>query len=202
MRGGVVFDFYIIPLIPIIALNVAMVLETIVRFVCRAVRFERLTPVLILLVLVALVSYDFQQSLSPKDIYTLRPTVVQVEALDWIHANVSPREVIVINSTLYTDLHEPQGVGVGNGAIYPYAHEYQSVATDPTVYDTLLQSNWDRIDYLVVNAEMLNIIRTSGGGMDLINTALKHSILREHFQTDGEFVDIYQVIHKYPQPNI
>ena len=76
---------------------------------------------------------------------------------------------------------------MGNGAIYPYAHEYRFVALDPEVHDTLLQGNWDRIDYIVADAEMLQKIQNYGGGMDLIKTALKHSILRVEFK-DGEFV--------------
>lgn len=202
LRGGVIFAFYIIPLIPLIALNLAIALETITRRISRLVRIAWLPGILTLLVLIALIPYDLHQAVSYKNIFTQRPTTVQSEALTWIHAHVSPRAVVVISSTLYTDLHEPQGEGVGDGAIYPYAHEYLSVATDPEVHDTLLQNNWDRIDYIVANAEMLNIIRTSGGGMDLIKTALTHSTLREHFQTDKEFIDIYQVIHKYPPPDI
>jgi hypothetical protein len=202
LRGGVVFAFYIIPLIPIIAINIAIAINTIESWIASIARFERIARVLTLICLMALIFYNVQQSLSPKNIFTLRPTVVQSQALAWIHAHVSPRAVLVVNSTLYTDLHEPQGAGVGNGAIYPYAHEYLAVATDPDVHNTLLQNNWDRIDYIVANAEMLQIIRNYGGGMNLIKTALEHSVLHVHFQKDKEFINVYEIIHQYPPPNI
>ena len=101
VRGGVVFPFYIIPLIPLIALNTAIAMDSVVRWVGRMIRFELVSVILTLVVLVALIPYDFQHSLSPYNIFSLRPTLVQTEALTWIRTNVPPRAVVVINSTLY-----------------------------------------------------------------------------------------------------
>jgi hypothetical protein len=111
--------------------------------------------------------------------------------------------MIVINSNLYTDLHEQGGDGVGDGATYPHAEVYWNVAFDPELHDTLLQDNWDRIDYIVADPGMLQDINTSGEDMDLIETALQHSILRVEFKGDeGEQVQIYQVIHTEPPPEV
>jgi hypothetical protein len=109
---------------------------------------------------------------------------------------------VVVNSTLFTDLHEPQGEGVGDGAIYPYAHEYLSVATDPELHDRFLQKNWDRIDYIVANMEMLQVIQNYGGGMNLIKTALAHTVLRVELKRDNEFMRVYEVIHLNPPLNL
>jgi hypothetical protein len=104
------------------------------------------------------------------------------------------------------DLHEPDGQGVGGGAAYPYAHVYWNVAYDPELYNLLLQGNWDRIDYIVADSEMLHDIETTGGPMTLIYTALQHSTLRAEFRaddSDGQIViSIYQVVHKQAQPII
>jgi 4-amino-4-deoxy-L-arabinose transferase-like glycosyltransferase len=202
LRGGVVFPFYIIPLIPLIALNTGIALETIERWSVRVLRFKVMVGILALVALAALIPYDIHQSISPYNIFILHPTVVQSEALDWIHAHVSPRAVVVVNSTLFTDLHEPQGEGVGNGATYPYAHEYLSVATDPELHDRFLQKNWDRVDYIVANAEMLQVIQNYGGGMNLIKTALTHAVLRVELKSDNEFMRIYEVIHLNPPVNV
>jgi hypothetical protein len=112
--------------------------------------------------------------------------------------------MIIINSYLYMDLHEPDGQGVGGGAAYPYAHVYWNVAYDPELYNLLLQGNWDRIDYIVADSEMLHDIKTVGGPMLLIYTALQHSILRAEFRAadyDKQIViSIYQVVHKQGLP--
>lgn len=202
LRGGVIFPFYIIPLIPLIALNAGIALDTIGRWILRIVRFKVIVGLLTLAALVALIPYDIHQSITPYNIFTLRPTVVQSEVLEWVHNHVSPRAVVIVNSTLYTDLHEPGGEGAEDGAIYPYANEYVSVATDPELHDRLLQSNWDRIDYIVANAEMLQVIQNYGGGMNMIKTALAHSVLRVEFKKDNEFMRVYEVIHLNPPSNV
>ena len=126
-------------------------------------------------ILAAIGPYDFQHSLTPKNLFTLRPTAVQMEALVWIRNHVQHDAVIIINPNLYTDLHEEGGDGVGEGATYPYANVYWNVALDPEEHETLLKGNWDRIDYIVADSEMLNDIKTYGGQMMIIDESLYHS---------------------------
>lgn len=203
LRGGVVFAFYIIPLLPLIALNTVLALNTIVHWIGRLVRFELVGALLILCALTALIPYDIQHSLSPYNVFTLRPALVETEALTWIRAHVPSRAMLVINSNLYTDLHEQEGEGVGDGAPSPHAEVYWFAALDPSVHVTLLKGNWDRIDYIVADPAMLNDIKTYGGGMDLIKTALEHSVLRMEFKGDDyEVIQIYQVIHINPPPEV
>jgi hypothetical protein len=200
-RGGVDFAFYIIPLIPLIALNAVFALKTLTGWFGRFVHFELVGIFLILVSLVALIKYDIQHTIEPNNLFTERPAIVETEALTWIRTQVSRRSVIVINSNLYTDLHEQEGDGVGDGTTYPHAEVYWNVALDPELEDTLLKENWDRIDYIVADPGMLHDIETYGGDMDLIKTALEHSILRVEFKgDDSELVQIYQVIHTEPPP--
>ena len=203
LRGGVVFAFYIIPLIPLIALNAVFALKTLAAWIGRLVHFELVGMLLILVALVALIPYDIQHSLAPYNLFTQRPALVETEALTWIRAHVPSRAMLVINSNLYTDLHEPEGEGVAYGATYPYAEVYWFAALDPSVSVTILKNNWDRVDYIVADSAMLNDIKTYGGGMDLIKTALAHSVLRAEFKGDNyEFIQIYQVIHINPPPEV
>ncbi len=202
-RGGVVFAFYIIPLIPLIALNAVFALKTLTNWIGRFVHFELVGIFLILAALVVLVNYDAQRSSKPNNLFSQRPALVETEALTWIHAHVPGRAVTVINSNLYTDLHEQNGAAVGNGTTYPHAEVYWNVALDPELHDTLLRGNWDRIDYIIADLEMSHDIETYGGGMNLINTALEHSILRVEFNGDNnEVIRIYQVIHVNPPPKV
>jgi 4-amino-4-deoxy-L-arabinose transferase-like glycosyltransferase len=202
-RGGVDFAFYIIPLIPLIALNTVFALKTLTGWFGRFVHLELVGILLILASLVALINYDIQHTTEPINLFTQRPAVVETEALTWIRAQVPRRSVIVIDSNLYTDLHEQEGDGVGDGTTYPHAEVYWNVALDPELEDTLLKGNWDRIDYIVADPGMLHDIETYGGHMDLIKTALEHSILRVEFKGDvGELVQIYQVIHTESPPEV
>lgn len=203
MRGGVDFPFYIIPLIPLIALNAVFAFKTLTDWICRFTRFELVGVILTLVALVALANYDIQHTREPYNLFTLHPAVVETETLTWIRAHVPGRAVTVINSNLYTDLHEQDGAGVGDGTTYPHAEVYWNVALDPGLHDTLLRGNWDRIDYIVADLGMLNDIETYGGGMNMIKTALEHSTLRAEFNGDNyEDIRIYQVIHVNPPPEV
>jgi transposase/4-amino-4-deoxy-L-arabinose transferase-like glycosyltransferase len=196
LRGGVVFAFYIIPLIPLVAMNTALAVNTLAHWIGQSIRLNLVRVLLIFGVIATIVPYDLQHIFNPYNLFALRPSAVQQDALVWIRDHVPGRAVVVINSNIYVDLHEQGGEGVGDGAIYPYAHVYWNVALDPALHDTLLKGNWDRIDYIVADSAMLHDIKNYGGGMDIIDQALKHSVLRAaFFGDDYEFIQIYQVIH-------
>ncbi len=201
LRGGVVFPFYIIPMIPLVALNAAMAVNTIMGWFGRLTRLDLVRAVLIFGVIAAIIPY---YAMNTGIVFSQHPTSAQTQALAWIRENVPTTDVIVINSYLYTDLHSPGGVG--GGEIYPHADVYQNVATDPTIYQTVLQNNWDRIDYIVADSEMLQDIKGSGSEMQIITDALNHSILRAEFRADDHsdqlVIDVFQVIHKIPPAQV
>jgi len=246
VRGGVIFPFYIIPLLPLVAFNAASAIHTVCQLIGKVTRFllarcvedpvwgtgngfiqhvearrphrsssgnpawwagkvgvdwgrDLLHVLLLFAIIIAIISYDMKQAYN----YTVqRPTLAQTDALLWIRNHVSQSSLLVINSYFYTDLHEEGGEGVGNGAIYPYAHIYWNVAYDPELHNGLLKNDWNRIDYIVTDPSMLNDIRSRGGAMSIIDQALNNSVLRVEYQAQDrdQHVDIriYQVIHKPP----
>jgi 4-amino-4-deoxy-L-arabinose transferase-like glycosyltransferase len=235
LRGGVVFPFYLIPMIPLAALNAAMAVHTIMSWISKylgaspAVAVARLLSfdladrevdaraslqgripsfiapisdllrvVLLFGVIVAISSYDIQHLIN---YVPQRPATAQVDALLWIRNHVPHNAVLVINSYFYTDLHEPGGEGVGNGATYPFAHIYWNLAYDPELHDGLLKNDWNRIDYIVISdPTMQNDIRTRGGNMAIIDQALHNSVLLADFQAQDRNqhldIQIYQVVHR------
>ncbi len=213
LRGGVVLPFYVIVLIPLVALNAALAVNTVLNWTRRLARFELAATV----ALVGIAAGIMVSDVSKSDIaLTQHPTRAQEQSMVWIRNHVSHDSVVVVNSYLYMDLRQPGGEGVGDGATYPAAHVYWNIAYDPELHDGLLQNNWDRIDYIVADSEMLHDITTAGGPMLLINTALQHSILRQEFMADDNehfcpnclesdmqiVISIYQVIHLRPQSSI
>ncbi len=205
IRGGVVLSFYLIPLIPLTAINTAMALNTIISWIIKVVRLDFIRIALLLGVIAALIPYDIHTA---GPVYTQHPTSVQTDTMNWIRANVPRNAFVIINSYLYTDMHEPAGEAVGNGAIFPYANVYINVATDPELYNTTLQENWDRIDYIIADSEVLSYIKgispTSTDPAHILRQAFDHSILRVEFKTpdhaDQFALDIYQVQHKLAPP--
>ncbi len=72
-----------------------------------------------------------------------------------------------------------------------------------------LQHNWDRIDYIVADSEVLSYIKgisaTSTDPAHILRQAFDHSILRAEFKTadhtDQFAIDIYEVQHKLASSN-
>ena len=203
VRGGQVLSFYIIPLIPLIAINVAIALNIILGWLGKLVRFDVVRAVLIIAVLLVLIPYDAR---AMGGIMYQHPTSAQQQALVWIREHVPHNSFIVINSYMYLDLRVPGGQGVGDGAPYPHAEVYWNVAGDPELHQLALDNNPDRIDYIVTDSEMLHDIQTVGGDMDIIHDALNKSVLRAEFRADDQnlqiVIQVWQVIHTYPSPNV
>ncbi len=201
IRGGQVLSFYIIPLIATTAINTGVALNTLLGWAGKLVRFDPVRVVLLLIVLAVVLPYDLQETGFR---FYQHPTSAQDEAMVWVRDHVPHNSFIVVNSYLYMDLRVPEGAGVGDGAPFPHAEVYWNVAYDPELYTQALEGNWDRIDYIVADSEMLSDIETYGGPMNLIKTALEHSVLRADFRSDDHnlqiVVQVYQIIHKYPQP--
>jgi len=203
MRNGVTFPFYIIPLLPFCAINIAMVINLIAKWLSKFLRFRLLSFLFIFLILAGTVVYDAQHS---QTIFSLNLTSPQTRALTWIHNNIPHNAFVVINSYYFADLHQPGGDGVGDGAIYPYAHIYWNVAFDPEIHNKLLKGDWNHIDYIVTDTPMLYDIETLGGEMDIVNSAFQHSSLLADFRINKNDVQnairIYKVNHTNPTPQV
>ncbi|HEX9131491.1 MAG TPA: phospholipid carrier-dependent glycosyltransferase [Ktedonobacteraceae bacterium] len=219
VRGGQVLSFYIIPLIPLVAINVAIACNTILGWPGKLVRvfwktilgwpgrlvrfFNVVRAVLLIIAIIAIIPYNVKATGFR---FYQHPTSAQQQALVWVRANVPHNSFIVINSYLYVDLRVPGGQGIGDGAPYPHAEVYWNVAGDPELHVQALQNNPDRIDYIVADSEMLHDIQTTGGNMQIIDDALKKSVLRAEFRADDHdlqiVIQVWQVIHQNPPSTV
>lgn len=201
IRGGVVLSFYIIPMIPLAAINAAFAFNTIFGWLGKAAHFDLLRVGLLLCVLAAIVPYDIANANVD---FTQNSTASQVQAIAWVRSHIPHNAFIVINDWMFVDLRQAGGGGVGTGATYPFANVYFNIQSDPTIYQALLAKNWDRIDYVIEDSEMEGDIRSTPGQFTIISMAIQHSVKIAHFTSgtgdNTEGVTIYQVVHKFPQP--
>lgn len=199
IRGGVVFTFYLIPLIPLIAMNTAFAVNTILGWLSKVMHFDLVHFVLVLALIAAIVPYDIHASTQE---FTQDSTIAQRQTMTWIRMHIPRTSFVVINSYLYMDMRQPGGTSVGDGAVFPFAHIYFNVATDPEISDRILNKQWDRIDYLVMDKEMSIDIESSPGSYKILTDALAHSFQVARFISPGKDIDItiYQVQHKFGPP--
>ncbi len=201
IRGGVVLAFYFIPLVPLVAINAAFAINTILGWLGRLARFDLLRAMLILCVVLAIIPYDLLHAVPA---FTEDPTLAQQEAITWVRENVPHDAFLVINDWMFVDLRQPGGLGTGTGATYPNANIYFNVATDPAVRDTILHGQWNNIDYVIEDSEMQSDVSGDTTKFAIIDNAIKHSVVVARF-TSGKLdsidpVKIYEVIHPGTQP--
>lgn len=195
-RGGVVYPFYLIPLLPLIALNAALTMHILLGWLSRIIHFTPARALLLLMLLSLILPYD---AIGAARQASANPVSAQQQALTWMRGHLPRNAYIVISSYFYLDLRLPGGVGVGNGAPFSRAEVDWEVATDPAVRDKVLHDDWNNIDYLVVDDQMLSDIRNSGSQFILLQQALEHATLLISFRTQDQFhtttLWIYQVQH-------
>jgi len=217
-RGGVTLAYYLLPLIPLQALNIALFVATVVantgsamaRVYCRwrvasagtdvCERYSRLlsgwfVAGACLGLLVVLIPHDLRGN---QVNLTVNATAPEVDALRWIGAHVPRSALIVANHYDWVDLHAEGGLGVGNGVPFSRVEMYWEVATDPAISQGVLNNNWDNIDYVIADSDMMTDARNFH--MGLILDAFAHSVAVRTFQNNQFWVTIYRVQHTGPAP--
>ena len=204
VRGSVMLEFYVVPLIPFLALNIGMLASRILHSVVPTNRRE---PFLVLmngiarsavlgvgfLVLLAPIGgyvlvRDQYGKVVPHDLYKLPLTVLQAQQLAFIRHNIPPNARIVMDDDMWVQLHDVKPA-------YPYAHSHWKAAGDPAVRDKLFARNWQNIDYIVMSNKMLLAMQQNDtdGSENYIMEALQHATPIWQLKRGDISLAVYQV---------
>jgi 4-amino-4-deoxy-L-arabinose transferase-like glycosyltransferase len=162
-RGSILLDFYVVPLIPVLAMNVGLLYGSLMKRVRTSAR----RAVTVGLVSAALlipggyfVTRNTEQQLEAHDLYHLAVTHMQEEQIQWVRENIPPNSRIIIDDDIWTALHDRE-------PYFPRAHSHFKAASDPDVRDRLFRRNWRNIDYVVVSNKMRAAMeRNNAGGQE------------------------------------
>jgi len=211
-RGGETLNFYLLPLLPLLALNIGFVLAILTRrWVvtgggerARALgaRLLRLgaRPALAVLCLPGLLAGYSSPNLGVES----RPTansrsalgtlpwegdqaIAQQQAVDWIRRNIAPDAAIIIDNYAWTDLHDT----AGGDPSYERAHWYWKVQQDDTIKNGVFYNDWRYADYVITTSQLLT--DTAVNGLTLVDDVVKHSSLVVRFNTGGWPVEVRRV---------
>ena len=187
-----VYPFSIVPLLPFLALNIAIALNTPIRWLTRKAGFDLVRASLLFALVGAFIPAGIQQI---EPVLAKNATGPQQQAILWVRDNVPHNAVIIAPSYMYSDLRD-QGSS-SNGVSFPNTYIYTDITSDSQITNGQLKENWQNIDFLVVDASMLNDIR-GGGQYELLDEAFHHATLRATYgaANDGTQIKIYQVINK------
>ena len=185
LRGSVVLDFYVTPLIPMFAMCIGMAVDRLLkasfknRFLRGAHGLVRVgAPSLVAVVLLMspssgyLVHTNTEGVVQIADQYQkkLNLTKMQHDQIAWVRKHVPSNARIIMDDDLWGELHDVR-------PFYPYAHSHWNAASDPDVRDKLFKKRWQNIDYVIMSNKMRKSMATNNadGRENWILKALQHS---------------------------
>jgi hypothetical protein len=188
-RGGIVFDYYILFLIPFLCVNLGLVLGALLKWLPG----KRASLVTGAITLALLIFYAASGSLLP--LYTEHPDAAGRQALTWIKQNIPPSSYIITRDDLWADLHE-QGL---QGDSFPDAHSHWKVAADPAVRVSIFKDNWQNVDYLIMSPGLIQSLTDTNNTVAL--EALKHATLIKTWESapgntglhPQQFIELWKV---------
>lgn len=188
IRGGVVIGFYVLPLLPFVAMSLVFGLEVIDSHLKE--KFNKFTyalPVLFVLLLVVLHNH-YEHKVSK---YLLvDETSNQMEAIRWVKQNLPEDTTIMVDIYGMTELLDPTYV---NNKVFSNADWYFKVAKDPAIRFTKYRDDWRNFDYVLISHEML--YQSSINELPLVTDIIKNSqpVMKWDKQSTA-FVDIQNFI--------
>lgn len=189
-RGDIVLPFYLLPLLPLLALSVALTCSPLPDLIPNR-GLARAAPALtiaagLLLLVPGLTSPTLGFDGNPLSLWTNRQTDAQREAVAWLHANAPPTSRIVVDDALWLDLRQD-----GRGGGFPDVHPYWTAERDPAVRDGVFGGRWQAIEYLVVSPQLRSDAETAG--FALLPPAIDRSEVVARFDTGGWPLEIRRV---------
>jgi len=159
LTRSVLLDFYVVPLVPLLALNIGLLYAHLTRGV-KPWGVGVLTVAVMLAALAKpggyLVTYDDRQRLQVLDMYRLSLTHLQAQQVAWIRAHIPPDNRLIIDDDIWVTLHD------GHPA-YPQAHSHWKASADPDVRDKVFHSDWHELSYVVMSNKMRTAMERNNG---------------------------------------
>jgi hypothetical protein len=161
LTRSVLLDFYVAPLVPLLALNIGLLYGRITRY-GKPIAVAVLTAILCLLPLPYpkgyLVSWNSDGTkLLLADQYRLPQTNMQVLQVKWIRQNVPPDARLIIDDDIWVALRE-------GTPSYPNAQSHFKAAADPDVRDKIFHQDWHNVDYVVMSNKMRDALQRNNEG--------------------------------------
>jgi Dolichyl-phosphate-mannose-protein mannosyltransferase len=196
-RGSVILEFYVVPLVPFLAMNLGMVID---RLLPRLMGSSTATHAVVVGALfVTLLSpiggyllvRNSAGRLAVHDIYKLDLTGLQAQELQWVRQHIPPNSRIIMDEEFWVDLHDIQPT-------YPYAVSHFEATGDPAVRDKLFQQSWENVDYIVMSNKMRVTMQqdNTDGRYNWIFDALDNHAQRVWMSQHGGIeLEIWQIQH-------
>ncbi|NJC67584.1 glycosyltransferase family 39 protein [Planosporangium flavigriseum] len=161
LTRSVLLDFYVAPLVPLLALNIGLCYGRITRY-GKPIAVALLTAIVCALPLSQphgyLVAWDSTGTrLLLADQYRLPQTNMQNLQVKWIRENIPPDARLIIDDDIWVALRE-------GTPKYPNAQSHFKAASDPDVRDKIFHQDWHNVDYVVMSNKMRDALQRNNEG--------------------------------------
>lgn len=158
-RGSVLLDFYVVPLIPVLAMNIGLVAAHLTRSFGPRLSAGVATVAVATALAVPggyLLTYNLEGELVTHDLYHLKLTGMQEEQIGYIRDNIPPDARIIIDEDVWMGLHD-------RSPRYEFAHSHWKASSDPDVRDKIFGSDPANIDYVAMSNRMREAMEGNNG---------------------------------------
>jgi hypothetical protein len=203
-RGGVIIGYYLVPLLPLLALNVGLVIGLVAESVkkllavfvsMRSIGSRIIEQGVIILCIIGIVmgclgpsiragygSPDLGNKNDPLIFWSSTQADAQNQATQWIEKNLPPGSHMIIDESMWADLYD-------HG--YRFADYYWKVQADPAIRDKVYHNNWRNFDYIITTPELLTDAQNNN--MTFVEEVMAHSTRIAYFDTGGWLLEIRKV---------
>ncbi len=195
LRGGLILEFYVVALLPFLAICIGMVMQEIVRTLGGQWKFVYYS-----LSMAVVLSMSFVITTFSFDHFTNSESTPQDEAIAWIQENVDEDEKIIIDQSAFLKLRDP------DGKYYRDADWFWKVEIDSEIRNGKYNDDWREADYILATHEFLKQINENQ--LPFVREALDHSDivaqwgplsdgthlnLAQYISTNGDWAMVYKV---------
>ena len=172
LRGGLIFNFYIIALIPFFALATGMIAAEIVRKITQknSKFYYPAVIIIFLTVLMPSVLYSFSH-------YTFKETPTQMAAVEWVKENLPAETKLIIDDYAFVDYRALRFEG---DKAFINADVFSKVEFDPTIRSKQYDDNWQNIKYIVASNTFDE--RVASGDLKFVGEAYETSRILKQWQ--------------------
>lgn len=191
IRGGLVINFYIVPLLPFFA----VVISILISWLSYKNNILRIGLIIIFILYIGFLS---------KKTWLIDEATPQRQSIEWIKKNLPETAVMAVDNSQLLDLQLSRYEGDKS---FPNAHWFWKVDKDLEIRNRIVKDDWRNISYLILTHEY--VIQVNEQLVPFIKNALDYSTpvvswgplsketylhIPRRISTNGDWVHIYRVM--------
>lgn len=181
LRGGVILEFYVIPLVPLFAWNIAVAINRLTRNYLESA----IIPITLSLCAILLIQgTNFRNGLN---LYTSNQTFVQREAVAWILSHTTPNTKFIIDNYAFYPLNKDK-------KFIDWSHWYWKLDQDQDVHTEIFNNDLTKITYVTVTPQVE--FDAYGGNLEKTRTLIENSNAIATFWENGWGVSIRGTLYE------